>query len=173
MMQAIQVLILGAANPDQSIFIRTIRDEITPRQWKQAVPGGYENYGEIKIDTDLSVQMFGLPAVDAKGSTQRFWDIAAAFSIGFVGVVDCTRPNTFADAQAVMAYFHGQEGLPCVVAAHHINQPEAISLQDIRTAIGIDESVKIISCDITQPESVKGVLLELAYTIIQSFGESG
>jgi signal recognition particle receptor subunit beta len=170
MRQVIQVLIIGSANPDQSLFIQTIRDDIAPRRLKRARPGAYDNFGEIQVDDDLSVQMFGIPAVDATGSTQRFWDVLADYTVGFIEVVDCTRPSTFADAQAVMAFFHGQERLPCVVAAHRFDPPEATSLQEIRTAIGVDDSVKIIPCDVTQPESTKGVLLELVHAILQSLG---
>ena len=170
MRQVIKILIIGSANLDQRVYIRTIRDEISPRRLKRAAPGAFDNFGELQVDDALCIQMYGMSASDVISAAQSSREVLSESSLGVVEVVDCTIGGTFADARAVIAYFHGQEHLPCVVAVHRFEQPGAASLQEIRTAMGVDNSVNIIPCDVTQEESAKGVLLALAEAILQKMG---
>lgn len=174
MSQIVQLLILASSDPDQRIFIRTMRDEIAPWRLKRARPGAYDNFGEVRVDNDVTLHLFGVPDLlpGQDSAAPRFiqghdtWDIMAAFTTGFVVIVACTRPTTFAEAQSMIGFFHGQRQIPFVVAATRFDAPGVVALPQIHTAMGLDESTKVVACDITQPESTKRVRLDLLYTIL-------
>ncbi len=86
--------------------------------------------------------------------------------LGFVVMVDSARPETFREAKIILETFRAYAPTPYVVAANKQDHPEAWSPQDLRIALRLDDRIKLLPCVATDKESVKNVLLELLYAIL-------
>jgi signal recognition particle receptor subunit beta len=122
------------------------------------------DFGRITIDDDLVLYLFGTPG------QKRFdfmWEILSEGMLGFIVVVDSSRPETFREARSILDTFRGYAATPYVVAANKQDHPDAWSPEDLRIALKIDSAVKVVSCVARDKESVKGTLLELLYSILE------
>jgi signal recognition particle receptor subunit beta len=126
-------------------------------------------FGRITVDDDLVLYLFGTPG------QKRFdfmWEILSEGMLGFVVIVDSSRPETFREARFILDTFRAYAPTPYVVAANKQDVPEAWSVEDLRIALKLDPSIKCLPCTATKKETVKGVLLELLGSILEEI-ESG
>jgi signal recognition particle receptor subunit beta len=86
--------------------------------------------------------------------------------LGFVVMVDSTRPETFREARSILETFRAYAPTPYVVAANKQDKRDAWEVDDMRHALRLDSKVKLISCIATDRDSVKAILLELLYSIL-------
>ena len=122
------------------------------------------DFGRITVDEDLVLYLFGTPG------QRRFdfmWEILAEGMLGFVVMVDSTKPETFREAKSILETFRAYAPTPYVVAANKQDLPDAWKTDDLRIALRIEEGVKLLPCVAVQKESVKNVLLELLYSILE------
>jgi signal recognition particle receptor subunit beta len=101
------------------------------------------------------------------------WEILSEGMLGFVVVVDSTRPETFREARLILDTFRTYAPTPYVVAANKQDMEDAWSPEDLRIALRIDPTVKVLPCVATDKESVKNVLLELLYSILETMDGEG
>ena len=121
------------------------------------------DFGRISVDEELVLYLFGTPG------QKRFdfmWEILSEGMLGFVVMVDSSRPETFREAKSILETFRAYAPTPYVVAANKQDHPEAWTPDDLRIALRLDPNVKLLPCVATQRESVKNVLLELLYSIL-------
>ena len=121
------------------------------------------DFGRITLGTDLVLYLFGTPG------QKRFdfmWEILSEGMLGFVVLVDSTRPETFREAKSILETFRAYAPTPYVVAANKQDHEEAWPIEDLRIALRLAPEVKLISCVATDKEQVKTVLLELLYSIL-------
>lgn len=126
------------------------------------------DFGRITIDKDLVLYLFGTPG------QRRFdfmWEILSEGMLGFVVIVDSVRPETFREARSILDAFRGYSATPFVIAANKQDDPDAWPPDDIKIALGMDGNVKVLPCIATRKESVKCVLLELLYSILENAQE--
>lgn len=126
------------------------------------------DFGRITIDKDLVLYLFGTPG------QRRFdfmWEILSEGMLGFVVLVDSVRPETFREARSILDTFRRYSATPFVVAANKQDHPDAWSPDDLKIALGLDERLKVLPCVATDKESVKHVLLELLYSILENTQE--
>ena len=86
--------------------------------------------------------------------------------LGFIVMVDSTRPETFREARSILETFRAYAPTPYVVAANKQDLPDAWELEDMRLALRLGPKVKLLPCVATKKETVKSVLLELLYSIL-------
>ena len=67
----------------------------------------------------------------------------------------------------ILDTFRAYAPTPYVVAANKQDHPDAWEPDDLRIALRIEENVKLLPCVATDKESVKTVLLELLYSILE------
>ena len=111
----------------------------------------------------LVLYLFGTPG------QKRFnfmWEILSEGMLGFVVMVDSTRPETFREARRILETFRAYAPTPYVVAANKQDRQDAWNVDDMRIALRLDPSVKLIDCVATNKDTVKTILLELLYTIL-------
>ena len=163
-MQTVKMVITGPFSAGKTEFIRSI-SEIEVVSTDQAITSAAEkevksattvamDFGRITVDDDLVLYLFGTPG------QRRFdfmWEILAEGMLGFVVMVDSAKPETF------RAY----APTPYVVAANKQDHPDAWAADDLRIALRIEEGVKLLPCVAKDKESVKNVLLELLYSILE------
>jgi hypothetical protein len=94
------------------------------------------------------------------------WEILSEGMLGFVVMVDSTRPETFREARSILETFRAYAPTPYVVAANKQDKEDAWDQEDMRIALRLDPNVKLLSCVATDKSNVKTVLLELLYSIL-------
>lgn len=127
------------------------------------------DFGRITVDDDLVLYLFGTPG------QRRFdfmWEILAEGMLGFVVMVDSTKPETFREAKSILETFRAYAPTPFVVAANKQDLTDAWSIEDLRIALRIEDGIKLLPCVANDKESVKNVLLELLYSILEEMDTS-
>jgi signal recognition particle receptor subunit beta len=100
------------------------------------------------------------------------WEILSEGMLGFIVMVDTTRPETFREARSILETFRAYAPTPYVVAANKQDMEDAWELEDVRHALRLDGRTKLLPCVATDRKMVKTVLLELLYSILEEM-ESG
>ncbi len=172
-MQTVKMVVTGPFSAGKTEFIgsiseiavvrteRKISDETRAVKAQTTVA---MDFGRITIDKDLVLYLFGTPG------QRRFdfmWEILSEGMLGFVVMVDSVRPETFREARSILDTFRRYSETPFVVAANKQDHPDAWSPEDLKIALGVDENTKVLPCIASQKESVKYVLLELLYSILE------
>jgi small GTP-binding protein len=173
-MQTVKMVITGPFSSGKTEFIRSISeiDVVTTErgissETERAVKDSTTvamDFGRITVDDDLVLYLFGTPG------QRRFdfmWEILAEGMLGFVVMVDSTKPETFREAKSILETFRAYAPTPYVVAANKQDLPDAWKTDDLRIALRIEEGVKLLPCTASDKESVKAVLLELLYSILE------
>jgi len=91
--------------------------------------------------------------------------------LGFVVLVDSARPETFREARRILDTFRTYSNTPFVIAANKQDDEDAWPPEDLKIALGLDQDVRVLPCIATQKESVKSILLELLYVILENAAE--
>ncbi|MBK9750268.1 MAG: ATP/GTP-binding protein [Chloroflexi bacterium] len=173
-MQTVKMVITGPFSSGKTEFIRSISEidvvttergitSETERMVKESTTVAMD-FGRITVDDDLVLYLFGTPG------QRRFdfmWEILAEGMLGFVVMVDSTKPETFREAKSILETFRAYAPTPYVVAANKQDQGEAWNTDDLRIALRIEDGVKLLPCVARDKESVKTVLLELLYSILE------
>ncbi len=171
-MHTVKMVITGPFNSGKTQFIQSVSEidvVSTERKISSDAERVKENttvamdFGRITVDAELVLYLFGTPG------QKRFdfmWEILSEGMLGFVVMVDSTRPETFREAKSILETFRAYAPTPYVVAANKQDQAEAWALDDLRIALRLAPEVKLIGCVATDRERVKAVLLELLYSIL-------
>ncbi len=173
-MQTVKMVITGPFSSGKTEFIRSISeiDVVTTErgissETERAVKDSTTvamDFGRITVDDDLVLYLFGTPG------QRRFdfmWEILAEGMLGFVVMVDSTKPETFREAKSILETFRAYAPTPYVVAANKQDVTDAWNTDDLRIALRIEEGVKLLPCVASNKDSVKAVLLELLYSILE------
>ena len=171
-MQTVKMVVTGPFNSGKTQFIQSV-SEIDVVSTERKITADAErvkenttvamDFGRITVDAELVLYLFGTPG------QKRFdfmWEILSEGMLGFVVMVDSTRPETFREAKSILETFRAYAPTPYVVAANKQDHPEAWALEDLRIALRLAPEVKLIGCVATDRERVKAVLLELLYSIL-------
>jgi small GTP-binding protein len=176
-MPTVKMVISGAVNAGKSEFIKTISeidvvsterratDETSLIKKETTVA---MDFGRIAIADDLVLHLFGTPG------QKRFdfmWEILSEGMLGLIILVDSTRPDTFRETIRIIDFFNSYRETPYVVAANKQDMDNAWSPDEIRLALRLPKSVKVIPCIARDKGQVKNVLLELLYSVLAAAEE--
>jgi len=166
-MQSVKMVITGPFAAGKTAFIQSISEievvsterKITDetREVKEETTVAMD-FGRITVGEDLVLFLFGTPG------QKRFdfmWEILSEGMLGFIVIVDSTRPDTFREARQILNIFRLYADTPFVIAANKQDVEDAWSPEDIRYALKLDGGVKVLPCVATDKASVKNILLEL------------
>jgi len=173
-MQTVKMVVTGPFSSGKTEFIRSI-SEIDVVSTERGISSDNEkeqkdnttvamDFGRITVDDDLVLYLFGTPG------QRRFdfmWEILAEGMLGFIVMVDSAKPETFREAKSILETFRAYAPTPYVVAANKQDHPDAWDPEDLRIALRIEEDVKLLPCVAKERDSVRNVLLELLYTILE------
>ena len=176
-MKAVKMVITGPFAAGKTAFIQSISEinvvstERTITDDTRIVKGETTvamDFGRITVDEDLVLYLFGTPG------QKRFdfmWEILSEGMLGFIVIVDSSRPETFRQAREVLEIFRQYANTPFVVAANKQDLQDAWPPDDLRFALKLDGEAKVLPCTATDKASVKNVLLELLYSILDTMQE--
>jgi small GTP-binding protein len=169
---AVKIVVTGPFSAGKTTLIRTISeitvlstekditDETRSRKAETTVA---MDFGRITIDRDLVLYLFGTPG------QERFdfmWEILGEGMLGYILLVDSSRPDSLEEAVSILAAFRKMARVPFVVA---LNRASGLDPQDehkIRDVLELGDEVPVVPCDATDRESVKAVLLALLYSVV-------
>ncbi len=176
-MQTVKIVVTGPFSAGKTQFIQTI-SEIDVVATERSITRPEErikeqttvamDFGRITVDQDLVLYLFGTPG------QRRFdfmWEVLSEGMLGFVVLLDSVRPETFREARDILDTFRSYASVPYIVAANKQDLEDAWSPEDLRIALRIPESIKMVPCIATDRESVKRALLELLYLVLEMIEE--
>jgi small GTP-binding protein len=171
-MQTVKIVVTGPFNSGKTAFIQSV-SEIDVVATERKISSEVEkvkdtttvamDFGRITVDNELVLYLFGTPG------QKRFdfmWEILSEGMLGFIVMVDSTRPETFREARSILETFHAYAPTPYVVTANKQDCKDSWELDDMRIALRLDKKVKLLPCVAKNKEMVKNVLLELLYSIL-------
>ena len=175
-MQTVKMVVTGPFNAGKTVFIQTV-SEIDVVATERKISTEAErikdqttvamDFGRITVDDELVLYLFGTPG------QKRFdfmWEILSEGMLGFIVMVDSTRPETFREARSILETFRAYAPTPYVVAANKQDLDDAWEMEDMRIALRLDPEIKLLPCISVEKGSVKEVLLELLTSILTELG---
>jgi len=141
-MQTVKMVVTGPFSAGKTEFIQSV-SEIDVVATERKITGADErsvkeattvamDFGRITVDEDLVLYLFGTPG------QKRFdfmWEILSEGMLGFIVMVDSTRPETFREARSILETFRAYAPTPYVVAANKQDKKDAWDLEDMRHAL--------------------------------------
>lgn len=177
-MQTVKIVVTGPFNAGKTEFIQTV-SEIDVVSTERKISAEAEkvkstttvamDFGRITVGDDLVLYLFGTPG------QRRFdfmWEILSEGMLGFVVMIDSTRPETFREGRSILETFKAYAPTPYVVSANKQDLPDAWDLEDMRIALRLEKHVKLLPCVANDKETVKNVLLELLYSVLAEMDKS-
>jgi small GTP-binding protein len=169
---AVKIVVTGPFSAGKTTLIRTI-SEITVLSTEKDITDHTKSrkaettvamdFGRITIDRDLVLYLFGTPGQD------RFdfmWEILGEGMLGYILLVDSSRPDSLDEAVGILAAFRKMARVPFVVALNRAPGLDPTDETKVRTALELGDEVPVVPCDATDRESVKAVLLALLYSVV-------
>lgn len=172
-MQTVKMVVTGPFNSGKTEFIQTVSEidvVSTERKISSAAERVKESttvamdFGRITVDDELVLYLFGTPG------QKRFdfmWEILSEGMLGFIVMVDSTRPETFREARGILETFRAYAPTPYVVTANKQDKEDAWDVEDMRIALRLDKNIPLISTVAMDKESVKFVLIKLLTNILK------
>ena len=171
---AVKIVVTGPFAAGKTTLIRTI-SEITVLSTEKGITDETRSrktdttvamdFGRITIDRDLVLYLFGTPGQD------RFdfmWEILGEGMLGYVLLVDATRPDSLDEAIGILEAFRRMARVPFVVGLNRSEGMDEAEEERIRKTLDLDPDVPVVPCDATDRESVKSVLLALLYAVVDT-----
>ena len=123
-MQTVKMVITGPFSSGKTEFIQTV-SEIDVVATERKISSEAEkikesttvamDFGRITVDDSLVLYLFGTPG------QKRFdfmWEILSEGMLGFIVMVDSTRPETFREARSILETFRAYAPTPYVITAN-------------------------------------------------------
>jgi len=177
-MQTVKMVVTGPFNAGKTEFIQTVSEiDVVSTERKISTEAARikeattvaMDFGRITVDKELVLYLFGTPG------QKRFdfmWEILSEGMLGFIVMVDSTRPETFREARSILETFRAYAPTPYVVAANKQDLEDAWDIDDMRIALRLDKAIRLLPCISMDKESVKDVLLQLLTNILEEIDAS-
>jgi uncharacterized protein len=159
--QSLKIIVTGAYASGKTTFINTISEIDNAATEATTVA---MDFGRITVDESLLLYFFGTPG------RRRFdfmWEILNEGMLGFVVMVDSTKPETFREGKSIIETFRAYAPVPYIIAANKHDCPEAWDVDALRIALRLEPNIPVIPCVAHDRESIKDVLLVLLNDVLE------
>jgi uncharacterized protein len=170
--RSVKVVVAGPFGVGKTTLISTISESAVlaterpvtgrPRS-QQSLATVAMDFGRISIDRDLVLHLFGTPG---QRRLDFMWEILAEGMLGFVVLVDDGRPESAAEAEGILAFLRDIAEVPYVVGVTKSEDDPEGAVVRARARVSIEDHVRVVSCDATDKESVRHLLLELLHEVM-------
>jgi uncharacterized protein len=168
-----KIMLCGGFSSGKTTFIRSVSD--TEFDVMEVYSESRQNpvaldKGSIFINNNQVVWLFANPGA------RRFemsLDMLYENCIGYILVVDSSKPETFREAKAHFDLVHFGVSTPLVIAANKQDLSDAWSVEDLRIVLRIPPEIPIIPCVATDKKSVANVLIALCEEVLQEMDVDG
>jgi hypothetical protein len=171
---AVKIVVTGPFAAGKTTLIRTI-SEITVLSTEKDITDDTRvrknettvamDFGRITIDRDLVLYLFGTPG------QERFdfmWEILGEGMLGYVVLVDATRPESLEETVSILDAFRRMARVPFVVGLNRAGGIDEAEEERVRAVLDLAPDVPVVPCDAVDRESVKSVLLALLYAVVDT-----
>ncbi|MER5718499.1 ATP/GTP-binding protein [Streptomyces sp. NPDC002132] len=110
------------------------------------------DFGRITLREDLVLYLFGTPG------QERFWFMWDELSEGALGAVVLADTRRLEDCFAAVDYFERRD-IPFIVGVNCFEGTVHHSVEDVRSALDLEDDVPVLLCDARDRESVKDILV--------------
>ena len=175
--RSVKVVVTGPFGAGKTSLISTI-SEIPVLSTEKSVTEGARagkssttvamDFGRLTIDKELALYLFGTPG------QRRFdfmWEILAEGMLGFIVMVDAEHAESMGEAAEILQFFRETADVPYVVAVNRSSGDPESAVRQVRKALELDDDVRMVACHALERESVKAVLLELLYAVLDDMRE--
>ena len=170
--QAVKIVVTGPFAAGKTTLIRTI-SEITVLSTERGITDDTRarkaettvamDFGRISIDRDLVLYLFGTPG------QERFdfmWEIHGEGMLGYVLLIDASRPETLEEAASILDAFRRMARVPFVVALNRTEDDAELDERQVRQFLRLSPATPVVPCSALDKDSVKSVLLALLYSVL-------
>ena len=171
MERVFKIVVTGPFNSGKTTFISAISEiEVVATERKTGSGRGKCNttvamdFGRITFPDGYVLHLYGTPGQD------RFdfmWEILSEGMLGYVVLVDGSKPATFDDAQGIVTAFKAMSDKPCVVALTRSDRKDCMDPAKVKKKIDHIADVDIVRCDARKLSDVKDVLLALLERVME------
>lgn len=180
-MESLKVVVTGPFAAGKTTFIKTISEisiisterPVTDKKDKEkkSETTVAMDFGRITISDDVSLYLFGTPG------QRRFsfmWETLSKGMLGFVILVEFEDSSSWRESKEILDYFRKVSNVPYVVAVNTMGrEADSVKLEELREKLSLDSDVPFISCDASNKESVKEVLLSLMEKVLEFLDKRG
>lgn len=166
-----KIVVTGPFNSGKTTFIGAISEievvtteRVTGKGSKKALTTVAMDFGRITLPDGYVIHLYGTPGQD------RFdfmWEILSEGMLGYVMLLDGTRPADFAEGKKILKAFEHISDSPYVVGLTRADKTDCLAPEQIRRDIGLDKGVGILRCDARKLEDVKNVLIEMLERVVE------
>jgi small GTP-binding protein len=158
-----KVVVTGPFNVGKTEFVRSISDipiVSTERRITDHLRATKEettvamDYGQVRL-RDAMFHLYGTPG---QPRFDFMWDILAKEMDAFLVLVDSGDRETFLQAKRLLRIFGSKDRVPCMVVANKQDQDNALPIQQIIRALGLEGRTPVVPCIATDKSSVRKVL---------------
>ncbi|MBU4240634.1 MAG: ATP/GTP-binding protein [Actinobacteria bacterium] len=172
MSRVFKILVTGPAGSGKTTFISAI-SEIEVVSTERAA-GETEKKGSTTVAMDFGrvtltdgdvLHLYGTPGQD------RFdfmWEILSEGMLGYVVLLDGTKPPTFATGKKIMESFSGWSDAPYVVGLTRADRKKCLEEEKVPEEIASWGEVDIVRCDARSLRDVKTVLITLLERVLEN-----
>jgi signal recognition particle receptor subunit beta len=157
--RAVKVVMTGPVGAGKTTLISTISETVVAPSDEGAL-----DFGRVTIDDGLVLYLFG---TYGQARYQLQWEILSTGMLGFVVLVDGSRPESATEAARMLELFRGRA--PHVIAVNQLpaDGAEAV-LAEVCDRLGLPPDTPLLRCDARDRESVKAVLLALVEAVAEA-----
>jgi uncharacterized protein len=115
------------------------------------------DFGRITVLDDIVLYLFGTPGQDR---FDYMWDVAAKGMLGFILLVDCSRPDLIPETRRILGHFRSLGPTPFVVAANKVGSWEH-DRRWVVEELGLGERDRVVRTDARERVAVRETLVAL------------
>ncbi len=170
--RTVKIVVTGPFDAGKTTFIRTI-SEITVLSTEREVSDhdvhGHGrttvamDFGRITVGSDVALYLFGTPGQDR---FEFMWDILAEGMLGFVLLVDASRPGSYLEGRRVRDHFEALADVPSIVVINKAagrDPDEAVA--ETRRELEVPDDVPVLVADVRNRDDVKRALITFLRTV--------
>jgi uncharacterized protein len=170
-----KILVTGPFNSGKTTFINAI-SEIDVVSTERAASDTTEkvgttvamDFGRITLTDGDVLHLYGTPGQD------RFdfmWEILSEGMLGYVALLDGTRPGTFGDGKRILESFARFSDAPYVLGLTRADRKKCVDERRVREELAPWGDVDTVFCDARSLVDVKRVLITLLERVLEKAEE--